>query len=61
MKKVLKWGTCALVLAGMLSGCVKLNEDVAEERIKRPQYDIDVTIDPSWDAEQDSDDLTIGK
>lgn len=61
MKKVLKWGTCALALAGILSGCVKLNEDVTEERIKRPQYDIDVSIDPSWDAEQGSGDLTIGK
>lgn len=51
MKKLL---LCAL-LAALLSGCAKIDEDVREERIPRPRHDVEIPTDTPWDSNPQSD------
>lgn len=46
-------------IAMMLSGCTKLHDDKYDERIQRPNLDIEIPTDPSWDTIPQADDDII--
>ena len=46
------------ILATMLCSCTKLYEDMEEERMPRPGYDVEIPIDPPWDGDKDDDNQT---
>lgn len=50
MRKIFKLGLLALLVATALVGCTKLHEDVEVEHIHRPNYDVDIPINPPWDS-----------
>lgn len=37
------------VIGMICTSCVKLYENVDEEYVKRPSYDVEIPIDPPWD------------
>lgn len=50
MKTILKTGFLTVVVVSILTGCGKLYEEEIEERYPRPNYDVDVPINPPWDS-----------
>lgn len=57
----MKYGILAAIISSLLSGCVKLREDVREERIKKPHFDVEVPPPPAWDQDEGTGDETVGK
>lgn len=60
MKRKIRYGLWALLLAAGCAGCVKLHEDIDERQIERPQYDIEIPAPPVWDSIPQPD-VPIGK
>lgn len=62
-KSVVRCGIIAATTAALLCSCIKIHEDVLEERIGRPEYDIDMS-NPAWEPNDNGADeggLEIGK
>lgn len=47
-RSMVKFGIIAVISAAILCSCIKLKEDVSEEHISRPQYDVDIS-NPTWE------------
>ena len=60
MKRKIRYGLLAFMLAAGCVGCVKLHEDIDERQIERPQYDIEIPASPAWDSIPQPD-VPIGK
>ena len=62
-KSVVKCGIIAVTTAVLLCSCIKIHEDVSEERIGRPEYDIDMS-NPAWKPDDNGTDaggFEVGK
>lgn len=60
MKRIIKFGVAAAIVALNLTGCVTLSEEESEKRLKRPQYDVTIPDNPQWDTPEGEDE-NIGK
>lgn len=61
MKRKIRYGILAAAVSSLLAGCVKLREDVTEERIQKPHFDVEIPPPPAWEQDEGTDDLPIGK
>ncbi len=55
MKRIIRTGFLLIIIAMTMASCVKLSEDVTTEKVKRPQYNIEIPITPPWDEPQQGD------